>query len=202
MTKTLICDCNQTMPLSAKALGEALHEDLTLHSTLCRRDAGAFQKALQSGQEVVVACTQEQRLFADLGQQTEGAVSPIRFVNIRETGGWSRDAAQASPKIAALLAAAHLPEPQPVPWLTDEDIAFYGNEFSASGFRGPLNRYRNHDRDFAWQQQFIGRQITQPALFIGGERDLALRMLPGVKPEELRQMMTGPAPKDGGRGGQ
>ena len=106
------------MPLNAKALGEALHEDLTLHSTLCRRDAGAFQKAIQSGQEVVVACTQEQRLFADLGQQTEGAVSPIRFVNIRETGGWSRDAAQASPKIAALLAAAHLPEPEPVPTVT------------------------------------------------------------------------------------
>ena len=106
------------MPLNAKALGEALHEDLTLHSTLCRRDAGAFQKAIQSGQDVVVACTQEQRLFGDLGQQTEGAVSPIRFVNIRETGGWSRDAAKASPKIAALLAAARLPDPPPVPTVT------------------------------------------------------------------------------------
>ena len=106
------------MPLHAKALGEALREDLTLHSTLCRRDAGAFQRAIQSGEPVVVACTQEQRLFADLGQQTEGALSPIRFVNIRETGGWSRDAAKASPKIAALLAAAHLPEPAPVPTVT------------------------------------------------------------------------------------
>ena len=115
---TLICDCNQTMPLNAKALGEALHENLTLHSTLCRRDAGAFQRAIQSGETVVVACTQEQRLFADLGQQTEGALSPIRFVNIRETGGWSRDAGKASPKIAALLAAAHLPEPAPVPTVT------------------------------------------------------------------------------------
>ena len=106
------------MPLNAKALGEALHENLTLHSTLCRRDAGAFQRAIQSGEPVVVACTQEQRLFADLGQQTEGALSPIRFVNIRETGGWSRDAGKASPKIAALLAAAHLPEPAPVPTVT------------------------------------------------------------------------------------
>ena len=106
------------MPLNAKALGEALHENLTLHSTLCRRDAGAFQRAIQSGEPVVVACTQEQRLFADLGQQTEGALSPIRFVNIRETGGWSRDAGKASPKIAALLAAAPLPEPAPVPTVT------------------------------------------------------------------------------------
>ena len=103
------------MPLSAQALGQALREDLTLHSTLCRREAGAFQQAIRSGDEVVVACTQERRLFAELGQQTEGAVSPIRFVNIRETGGWSRDAAKATPKIAALLAAARLPDPEPVP---------------------------------------------------------------------------------------
>ena len=43
---------------------------------------------------------------------------PIRFVNIRETGGWSKDAAQAMPKIAALLAAAQLPDPEPVPTVT------------------------------------------------------------------------------------
>ncbi len=106
------------MPLDAKALGAALHEDLTLHSTLCRREAGAFQGAIRTGQEVVVACTQEQRLFGELGAQTEGAVSPVRFVNIRETGGWSRDARAAGPKIAALLAAARLPEPPPVATVT------------------------------------------------------------------------------------
>ncbi len=106
------------MPLKTQSLGEALHEDLTLHSALCRREAGAFQKAIQSGDDVLVACTQEKRLFAELGEQTVGAVSPIKFVNIRETGGWSRDAASASPKIAALLAAAHLPEPEPVATVT------------------------------------------------------------------------------------
>jgi ferredoxin len=112
---TLICDCNRTMPLNAQALGQALREDLTLHSTLCRREAGAFQQAIRSGEEVVVACTQERRLFAELGEQTEGAVSVIKFVNIRETGGWSQDATKATPKIAALLAAARLPDPEPVP---------------------------------------------------------------------------------------
>ena len=103
------------MPLDPRALGTALHEELTLHSTLCRREAGAFQQAVRSGETVLVACTQEQRLFTELAEQTEGATSPLRFVNIRETGGWSRDARQAGPKIAALLAAAHLPEPEPVP---------------------------------------------------------------------------------------
>ena len=66
----------------------------------------------------MVACTQEQRLFLELNAQTEGAPGvlerPIRFVNIRETAGWSKDAKLATPKIAALLAAAQLPEPEPV----------------------------------------------------------------------------------------
>ena len=107
------------MPLDPNALGLALNEKLTLHSTLCRREAGAFQQALASGDDVVVACTQESRLFQEIASQTAGAVGvPIRFVNIRETGGWSKDAAHASPKMAALLAAAHLPEPEPVPTVT------------------------------------------------------------------------------------
>ncbi len=117
---TLICDCNQTQPLNPKALGQSLNETLSLHTTLCRREAGAFVKALQGNEPLVVACTQEQRLFGELAQQSAEAAgrsgwAPIQFVNIRETAGWSREAEQATPKIAALLAAARLPEPEPVP---------------------------------------------------------------------------------------
>ncbi len=112
------------MPLDAAALAKALGPErsaglATVHTTLCRREAGAFQRAAKSGEDLLVACTQESRLFLELNQQTEGAPSlderPIRFVNIRETGGWSKDAKLASPKIAALLAAARLPDPDPVP---------------------------------------------------------------------------------------
>ncbi len=114
------------MPLQAKLLGEALHEDLTRHSALCRREAGAFQQAVlaaeKSGESLVVACTQETRLLTQLASQTQGvnalAERPIKFVNIRETGGWSQDAASASPKMAALLAMAQLPDPEPVPTVT------------------------------------------------------------------------------------
>lgn len=112
---TLICNCNQTLPLQPQALGRVLGEELKEHTTLCRREAGAFQRAAQGRETVVVACTQEQTLFAELAQQTEGAVAPIRFVNIRESAGWAREGTQATPKMAALLAAARLPEPEPVP---------------------------------------------------------------------------------------
>ncbi|NMM85739.1 4Fe-4S ferredoxin [Rhodococcus sp. SRB_17] len=89
-----------------------------VHSVLCRREAPAFQRAAKSGEDLLVACTQESRLFLELSEQTEGAPStnerPIRFVNIRETGGWSRDGAASTAKLAALIAAAQLPPPEPV----------------------------------------------------------------------------------------
>ncbi len=94
----------------------------TIYSTLCRREAPEFQRAAKSGDDLLVACTQESRLFLELNEQTVGAPSvaerPIRFVNIRETGGWSKDAANATPKIAALIAAAQLPDAEPVPTVT------------------------------------------------------------------------------------
>ena len=121
---TLICDCNKTMPLDGPALQRALGPDAgaglgIVHSTLCRREAGAFQRAAQGPDDLLVACTQESRLFLALNEETEGAAGlaerPIRFVNIRETGGWSKDATAALPKIAALIAVAQLPAPEPVP---------------------------------------------------------------------------------------
>lgn len=67
-----------------------------------------------------------------------------------------------------------LVDPQPFPaWLTAEDLAYYVGEFEGSGFRGPINRYRNHERDFAWLQGFKDKVIEQPALFIGGTKDPA-----------------------------
>ncbi len=112
------------MPLDGPGLIKALGPEAgaglaTVHSTLCRREAGAFQRAAKSGDELLVACTQESRLFLALNEQTEGAAGlqerPIRFVNIRETGGWSKDAKAATPKIAALIALAQLPDGDPVP---------------------------------------------------------------------------------------
>ena len=128
--KTLICNCNQTLPLDAAALRSALEKtpgastdglELT-HTLLCRREAVYFQRAAKEttvrGDELLVACTQESRLFLELNQETEGAASvqerPIHFVNIRETAGWSQEGRQATPKIAALLAAAQLPAAAPV----------------------------------------------------------------------------------------
>ena len=112
---TLICDCNQTQTLDPKTLAQTLSDPLSCHTSLCRREVGSYLKAVQSSDSVLVACTQEERLFGELAQQSQAKASVIKFVNVRETGGWSREGHLAAPKMAALLAAAHLPDPDPVP---------------------------------------------------------------------------------------
>ena len=112
-----LCSCNGTMPLDAVAIARALELAGTpkVATMLCQKELAAF--AGHATGDVVVACTQEARLFGDVAEEG-GKTQTIRFVNIRETGGWSAEAKAATPKIAALLALAALPEPDPVPRVT------------------------------------------------------------------------------------
>ena len=49
------------------------------------------------------------------------------------------------------------------------------NEFEKSGFRGPLNYYRNHN--LTWQlTEGAATKIEQPALFVAGEADGVIAM--------------------------
>ena len=73
---------------------------------------------------------------------------------------------------ATLLEGMVDPDPFPA-WLTPADLDYYVAEFEGSGFRGPISRYRNHERDFEWLQAFKDRKIEQPSLLIGGDRDPA-----------------------------
>ena len=110
MSKKLVCDCNRSMPLDPKELG------LPIHTALCRQEVGQFLNALNESEPIVVACTQERALFSELATQAEKPlVAPLKFVNIREMAGWSKNATEAHPKIKALLSVTDLPEPDPVP---------------------------------------------------------------------------------------
>jgi ferredoxin len=114
-TKLLVCNCNKSMPVSGRMLAGALGLDqpLGVSEQLCRRQIGSFSTALEGSDDLIVACTQEAPLFAELHEEA-GREKRLTFVNIRESAGWSLDAAPATTKIAALLAAAALPDPEPV----------------------------------------------------------------------------------------
>ena len=57
-------------------------------SHLCRTEVERFTRALEAGDRLAVACTQEAPLFRELAEEA-GHEGGIRFVNIRERAGWS-----------------------------------------------------------------------------------------------------------------
>jgi len=100
-------------------------------------------------------------------------------------GTWPADKRHGDSLLHRLVDPAVFPD-----WMTPADLDYFVNEFQTSGFRGPFNRYRNFHRDFAWLSQFKDRSITQPALFICGERDSALKMFGRDVEPRMREVVT------------
>jgi ferredoxin len=114
----LLCDCEHSMPIDADAIAAALGLDqtATINTQLCRAQLENFQAAVAGGDPFVAACTQEAPFFSEVLGEAENAPE-VTFTNIRERAGWSAEAGDATPKIAALLAEAVLDKP-PVPTVT------------------------------------------------------------------------------------
>ncbi|XP_074144480.1 bifunctional epoxide hydrolase 2 isoform X2 [Sminthopsis crassicaudata] len=63
------------------------------------------------------------------------------------------------------------------PWsriATKEEIEVYVQQFKKSGFRGPLNWYRNMDANWRWGCTGVRRKILIPALMVTAEEDKIL----------------------------
>ena len=116
------------MPLDEAAIRSGCPgSDVTTAHHLCRGEIARFRAIARSGVALTVACTQESPLFDEVAAEA-GRTAPIAYINIRETAGWSRDAAGAGPKMAALLAAAAEPLP-PAPVISFESegvVLVYG----------------------------------------------------------------------------
>lgn len=59
-------------------------------------------------------------------------------------------------------------------WLSEDDLQYYVREFQRTGFEPALNLYRNMDRNWRESASLAGVDVSQPALFIAGDRDPAL----------------------------
>ena len=86
---------------------------------------------------------------------------------------------RSKPADAKLLDGMADPGEMPA-WMSTEDLDYYVSQFEGSGFRGPLNRYRNWHRDFALLSPLAAQKIVQPAAFIAGTLEPVLNFVPGV----------------------
>jgi ferredoxin len=134
-----VCDCEGTMKFDGAALAKACgaKDAADIHTQLCRAQIGNFQNLLKAlgkdGGKLLVACTQEAPLFQETRADAGADELPVAYVNIREHAGWSDEAAQATPKIAALLAEAALDiPPTPAVPLESKGVALvYGTDEQA-----------------------------------------------------------------------
>ena len=130
--EVLVCNCEGTMDIDAKALAKAClggapkstkkgakknakSGNLDVASHLCRTGLEEFQRLAGASDGLLVACTQEAPLFMETLEEMGDKAPAIRFTNIRERAGWSKDASAKSAqktnitaKMAALLAEASL----------------------------------------------------------------------------------------------
>jgi ferredoxin len=115
MTRQIhLCSCNRTMPFDAAAFAKAAEHagaaSVQSFDAMCQHELARFGDVIEG--DAVVACTQESRLLGDAAADSP-KVSTIHFFNVRERAGWSKEASFATPKLAALIAEAMLPEAQP-----------------------------------------------------------------------------------------
>jgi ferredoxin len=129
----VLCSCDDTMPLDTDSVRRGCRgAKVEIAGQLCRAEVGRFRATMAAGGPLTIGCTQEAPLFAEVAQAS-GREGGLTFVNVRETAGWSSQAADAGPKMAALFAAAREPTPE-VQFITltsDGVILIYGHDEQA-----------------------------------------------------------------------
>lgn len=71
-------------------------------------------------------------------------------------------------------------EPARPAFLTEAELQVYVDAYTQTGFHGGLNYYRNIDRNWERTAAVAERRITQPALFLTGERDPVRTFMPAT----------------------
>src|SRR5258708_6852681 len=110
----------------------------------------------------------------------------VAAVRSTAASGGARGSLGMVPRGGRLLQGPGAPPTLPS-WLGEADVDVYASEFRRSGFRGPLNYYRNLDRNWEIQAALAGAPVTVPALYVAGDRDFIVsfpgmdQLLPNLK---------------------
>jgi pimeloyl-ACP methyl ester carboxylesterase len=82
-------------------------------------------------------------------------------------------------------------DPSALPsWLTEEDLNYYVAQYQQSGFRGPLNWYRNIDRNLELTPQLEDAKVEPPSFFIAGSKDIVLSFGGGAWMNDMEKRLA------------
>ncbi|XP_034615221.1 bifunctional epoxide hydrolase 2-like [Trachemys scripta elegans] len=100
---------------------------------------------------------------------------PLNFADVRERGG---------------LLAGMPEDPPPSQILAGADLQYFIQQFKKSGFRTPLNWYRNMRANWLWSLSAKDRKILVPALMVTAGKDSILHLTKGME-EWIPQLSRG-----------
>ena len=115
-TNIMVCDCGGTMTIDGKALAKACQAtgSTDVATSLCRNQTDRLAKSMQAAatnnESLIVACTQETDVFAEIADEIGVEIPGV--VNIREMAGWSDQGNKATAKMAALIKQASVKRPK------------------------------------------------------------------------------------------
>jgi len=137
--------------------------------------------------------------FQEVGPAEAELDADVRETVWRTLGAMTRsdDAAEELVRVASLPADAgwfamlgERPEKLPE-WLDGSDVDVFADTLGAGGFRGPLNWYRNLDRNWELTSPWQGAKVTVPALFVGGSADPVVSMMMAPAVQALPEVVPG-----------
>jgi pimeloyl-ACP methyl ester carboxylesterase len=116
-----------------------------------------------------------QAFFQEPGVAEAALGADVRATMLRMLVGLSGDAAAvATGSGADVNQPADATETNLPSWLSEADVDFFTAEFERSGFRGPLNWYRNSVLNWEMTAAWHNVPLRLPSLYVGGDRDLVL----------------------------
>ena len=108
-----VCSCERSMPGFGDSVARGCRSAVVQSGDqFCGAELDRVQGALSAGGAITIACTQQAPRFREVAEDA-GFEGDLAFANIRETAGWSEQAASAGPKAAALVAMAAEPVAPP-----------------------------------------------------------------------------------------
>lgn len=153
-----------------------------LHEDSCQSVMGLSVPFWRVGPETIEPPGQDDQFWYIRHFQTPGVIEAElerdpRSSLLKIYYGLSGDAPKSTwlgqfayPRASGLLDVLPMPAALPA-WLSEDDLAYYVEQYRTSGFRGPCNLYRNLPTMNAITPELEGKRFTQPAAFLAGAAD-------------------------------
>lgn len=120
---------------------------------------------------------------AELDADPERFLQSIYWVAAAESGGGPLSSGLPFRETTLIAAFEHQlgrRPSEPPPWMTTTDFNTYVEQFRQSGFRGPIDWYRNFDTNYAATKQLDPSVLSMPTAFVGGALDPVIVGAPHV----------------------